>query len=174
MAFGIYPRFGSLRLSRVKTFLSQNLRHFYNNIHSWIKNNGCCPRTVDISNVDFTTKYLYRQSQYWTPWDSKCLALKTLMVRAFGVNPKVRSSSPPEEKKLSQNFRHFHKNIRLWVENECFCPQLTFQMVTILHKWKYTYRVRCCYIITQSSITPNIWYWIYIRSGAVILQRDPL
>ena len=40
-------------------------------------------------------KYLYRQSQYSTTWDSKCLALVAQMVRAFGMNPKVRVFESP-------------------------------------------------------------------------------
>ena len=36
------------------------------------------------------------------------------------MNPKVGGSSPPQvEIFLSQKLRHFHKNIRSWVENDC-------------------------------------------------------
>ena len=33
-------------------------------------------------------EYLYRQSQYSKPWDSKCLALIAQMVRTVDMNPK--------------------------------------------------------------------------------------
>ena len=41
-------------------------------------------------------KYLYRQCQYSITWDIKCLALIAQIVRAFGMNPKVGGSSPPQ------------------------------------------------------------------------------
>ena len=41
-------------------------------------------------------KYLYSQSQYSNPWDSKCLVLKAQMVRAFGMNLKVGGSNPAQ------------------------------------------------------------------------------
>ena len=73
-------------------------------------------------NVNFITKYLYRQSQYSTTWDSKCLALIAQLVRTFGMNTKVGWSSPLRSRhSLPQKRRHFHKNIRLWSKNECCC-----------------------------------------------------
>ena len=41
-------------------------------------------------------KYLYHQSQYTATWDRKCLTVIAKVVRAFGVNPEVGSSSPPQ------------------------------------------------------------------------------
>ena len=41
-------------------------------------------------------KYLYRQSLYSKTWDSWFLALIAQMVRAFGMNPKVGGSIPPQ------------------------------------------------------------------------------
>ena len=81
-------------------------------------------------------KYLYRQSQYSNTWDSKCLALIVQMIRAFGMNPKVGGSSPPQVEGDSLNFRHFHKNIvRESKMNAVFRAQLTFQMLTLLQKY---------------------------------------
>ena len=37
-------------------FLSLNLRYFHKKLPSWGENKCCCPRTVNISNVNFTTK----------------------------------------------------------------------------------------------------------------------
>ena len=44
--------------------------------------------------------YIYRQSQYSNTWESKCLALIAQVVRAFGMNPKVTVSSPPQVSKF--------------------------------------------------------------------------
>ena len=36
--------------------LSQKLWHFHKNICSYVENEWCCPRTVNMSNVNFTSK----------------------------------------------------------------------------------------------------------------------
>ena len=41
---------------RSRHFLSQKLWHFLKNTRSCVKNECCCPRTVSISNVNFTLK----------------------------------------------------------------------------------------------------------------------
>ena len=68
-------------------------------------------------------KYRHRQSQYSKAWGSKCLALIAQMVRASGMNPQVGGSGPFQVEAFSvSKLRHFHKNTRLWVEDECCCP----------------------------------------------------
>ena len=41
---------------RSRHFLSQNLWHFHKSTRSCVKNECCCPRRVNISNVNFTLK----------------------------------------------------------------------------------------------------------------------
>ena len=80
---------------------------------------------------------MYRQSQYSTTWDSKCLALIAQMVRAFGKNPKVGGSSPPQMETfsvsktltLSQEYP-----VRVSKMNAAACTQLTFEMLILLKK----------------------------------------
>ena len=72
--------------------------------------------TVNISNVNFTSKISIRQSQYSTTWDSKCLALIAQMVRAFGMNPKVGGSSPPQVETFSVS-----KTLTLSQEHSFLC-----------------------------------------------------
>ena len=43
---------------RSRHFLSQNVWHLHKNIHSLVENELCCPREVNISNVNFTSKIL--------------------------------------------------------------------------------------------------------------------
>ena len=43
---------------RSRHFLSQKHWHFHKNIRSCVKNECCCPRTVNISNVKFTSKHI--------------------------------------------------------------------------------------------------------------------
>ena len=56
-------------------------------------------------------KYLYRLSQYSKPWDRQYLALIAQMVRAFGMNPKVGGSSPPQVSfSVSKSFTLSHEH----------------------------------------------------------------
>ena len=48
-----------------------------------------CPRTVNSSNVNFTSKISIPPKPAFKTWDSKCVSLIAQMVRAFGMNPKV-------------------------------------------------------------------------------------
>ena len=76
-------------------------------------------------------------------WDSKCLALIAQMVRVFGMNPKVGVRDALRSRHiLSQQLWHFHKNIRLCVENKCCC-------------WRTVN-------ISNVNITSNIHSYIYI------------
>ena len=49
---------GGPSLPQVETFLSQIRGHFNKNTRSCVENESCCPRTVNISNVNFTS-YIY-------------------------------------------------------------------------------------------------------------------
>ena len=44
---------------RSRHFLSQNVWHLHKNIHSLVENEWCCPREVNISNVNFLQKYFW-------------------------------------------------------------------------------------------------------------------
>ena len=70
---------------RSRHFLSQKLWYFHKNTRWCVENECCCPCTVNISNVYFTSKISI------PPWPvfSKCLALIVQMVKAFSMNPKV-------------------------------------------------------------------------------------
>ena len=109
---------------RSRHFLSQKLWHFDKDTRSCVENECCCPRTVNISNVNFTSKISMPPEPVFKTWDSKWLALIAQMVRAFGMNPRNGRSSPPQvETFLSQKLWRFHKNTRSCVENECCCPR---------------------------------------------------
>ena len=68
-------------------------------------------------------------------WDSKCLALIAQMARAFGINPKVGGSSPPQVEIFSVSktliVPQEHPPVcREWMMNAVAYAQLTFQMLT--------------------------------------------
>ena len=54
--FGMNPKVGGSSPLRSRHFLSQWLWHFYKNTRSCVKNECCCPRTVNISNDNFSSK----------------------------------------------------------------------------------------------------------------------
>ena len=56
-ASGMNPKIGVRVPLRSRHFLSQKLWHFHKDIRSCVENECCCPRTVNMSNVDFTSKY---------------------------------------------------------------------------------------------------------------------
>ena len=62
-------------LLRSKHFLPQNLWHFHKNTRSCVENECCCPRTVNISNVNVTSKISIPPEPVFKTWDSKCVAL---------------------------------------------------------------------------------------------------
>ena len=104
--------FSSIHLTSLK------FRHFHKKIHSWIKRECCCLRTVNISNVNFTIKISIPHSQYSNTWGSKCPALISKVVRAFGMNPKVGVLNPPHLEIFSVPDI---SNIRSWVYKYIFC-----------------------------------------------------
>ena len=56
-AFSVNPKVGGLSPPQVETFsVSKKLWHFQKNIHSCVENECCCLHTVNISNVNFTSK----------------------------------------------------------------------------------------------------------------------
>ena len=82
--------------------------------------NAVARAQLTIQILTLLQKYLYRQSQYSNTWDNICLASIAQVVGAFGMNSKIGGSSPPQVETCSfSKFRHFHKNIRSWVENQC-------------------------------------------------------
>ena len=60
------------------------------------KMNAVARTQLTFQMLTLLIKYLYRQSQCSKTWDNKCLALTIQMFRAFGMNPKIGGSSPPQ------------------------------------------------------------------------------
>ena len=102
--------------------------HIYNGFISRVvaKNSTFCTHLTFLMLTLKTTIFIppVPVFQKDIPYDSKGLAPVAPM-RAFGLNPKVEGSSPPESRHfLSQIRRRFPKNIRSWVENECCYPRI--------------------------------------------------
>ena len=68
-----------------------------------------------------------------------CLALIAQLVRAFGMNPKVGGSSPPQAETFSVSKTLAFSPDYPFVSkmNAVVSAQLTFQMLTLLHKIMY-------------------------------------
>ena len=54
-AFGMNPKVGGSSPPQVETFSVSKTLTFHKNIRSCIENECCCARTVNISNVNFTS-----------------------------------------------------------------------------------------------------------------------
>ena len=113
--FGVNPKVGCSSPSLVKTFsasksLSQEhpfVSSKWMPVHSW------------LSNVVFRNKNIYdRLGQCSKTWNRKCPGSSNS--RAFGMNPKVRGSSPPFARKSERGSKM----------NGVSCAQLTFQILT--------------------------------------------
>ena len=88
---------------------------------------------LTLQMLTLLKKYLYRQSQYSTTWDIKCLALINQKVRAFGMNPKVGGSSSPQVETFSvSKTLTLSRSVRVSKMNAVARAQLTFQMSTLL------------------------------------------
>ena len=112
-----------------------------------------------ISNVNFTSKYIYTaRASVKKTWDSKCLALIAQMVRAFGMNPKIGGSSPPQVETFSVS-----KTLTLSQEhpfvskmNAVVRAQLTFQMLTLLQNI-YIHIILLEYHLYLTKLVHNKW-----------------
>ena len=70
-----------------RTFSVSKLWHFHKNIRLCVENECCCPRTVSILNVNFTSKYIYIYN------DIACLGVYDLNVNFFLVQCLIRLST---------------------------------------------------------------------------------
>ena len=105
-------------------FTHPALWHFHKNTRSCVENECCCPRTVNISNVNFTS----RISTLPEP------VFKNMGQQMSGPDSSIGWSIRHESEGwgfkslsgrdiiLSQKLWHIHKNTHLCVENECCCP----------------------------------------------------
>ena len=105
-------------------FLSQRLLHFHNNIRWSVENECCCPCKVNISNVNFATEMCMPPEPIF----------KNMGQQMSGPDSSNGQSIRHESEGCGifclKNIRHFHKNIRSWIENECCCPH-TFDISNV-------------------------------------------
>ena len=81
------------------------------NIHAWVESECFCPCTVNMSNVNFTTKI----SILLEP------VFKYMGQQLSGTD---NSSSTPPVGYLSLSNTYVHKNAHSWVKKECCCPHI--------------------------------------------------
>ena len=109
----------------------QKLLHFRKNIRSCAENECCCPRTVNISNVNFTSKiYIQREPVF-----------KNIGQQMSGPNS---CNGPPAQVETFS----VSKTLTLSREHTFVCrkwmlfarAQFTFQMFTLLQIYIYKYK----------------------------------
>ena len=109
---------------RSRHFLSQKLWHFHKNTRSCVENECCCPRTVNISNVNFISKISIPPGPVLKNMGQQMSGPDCSIGYSIRMNPKVGGSSPSLVETFSvSKIWHFHKNTRSCVENECCCPR---------------------------------------------------
>ena len=113
------------------------------------------PRQLTFQMLTLQQKYLYHHSQYSRTCDSKCLALITQVVRAFGMKVRV----PLKTKHfLSLKFRHFHKSESKM--NAVAHVQLTFQMFIhncwVTKEWSHSYGVKEPKVSDLTQLAANL------------------
>ena len=87
--------------SRVSFSVSKTFYNFPRTLVRVSKMNAVARAQLTYQMLTLLKKYLYCQSQCSKTWDSKCLALIAQQVRAFGINPKLWGSSPPQDETFS-------------------------------------------------------------------------
>ena len=77
-------------------FQSQNLWHFHKNICSCVKNECCCPSTVNISNVNFTSKIFRPPDTIFTNMGQQMSGTYSLNGKSIRHESEGWGSSPPQ------------------------------------------------------------------------------
>ena len=85
-AFGMNPKAGSSSPPWIDTSSASKLRHFHNSTHSWVVKECCCLCTVDISNVNTTSKFAYYLFQQNPTVDLNPLTVNILGVVEFQLS----------------------------------------------------------------------------------------
>ena len=174
-------------LLRSRHFLSENLWHFPKSTRSCVENECCCPRTVNISNVNFILKisilpvpvFNTMGQQMYGPDSSTGYNIWHESERWGFETPSGRDIF------MSRKLWHFPKNSRLCVEIEWSCPHTVHisnvNFTLYIHTHTYIYIYIYIYILMQNSrrsalsiipwtvpsllISPwNINWWIFRRS----------
>ena len=98
------------------------------------------PRTVNISNANFTSKIYIPPKPVFKTWDSKRLALIAQMVRAFGMARRLGVRFPFRAKIFClKNFDTFTRtSVPVSKTNVVAHAQLKIQNITVLRKYKIT------------------------------------
>ena len=122
-------------------FLSLNLQHFHKNIRSWVENECCCPRTVNISNVNFTsnkfegfdscdrpsnlTHFGFKSSTFQPVWPWNLMDdLKKIIGHLFYTTSSFYIISNPS---VNSNWSHSpERPIRVKIGNFISCVNLKF------------------------------------------------
>ena len=127
------PHFGTFSITKISTLSQEHL-------YVTTKMSDVARAQLSFQVLTLLQKYLYRLSQYSHTWDSKCLALLAQVVRTFGMNPKVKGSSPPQAEtfsvsKTSTLWQEFPFVRRNWMPRICY---QTKHLPYLMMSWFYS------------------------------------
>ena len=151
-AFGMNPKVGSSSPSQVET--SQKLWHLHKNISSCVGNECCNPRTVNISNVNFTSNISILPEPVFNNMGQQMFGpdkLKRLEHLAWLQRLGVENIF------CLKSFDTFTRtSVRVSQMNAAARAQLIFQMLTLLRRYLYcqsqfskTWDSRCLALIAE-------------------------
>ena len=125
---------------RSRPFLSQKLWHFHRNTRSFVKNKCCCPRTVNISNVNFTLKNIYTARASVQNMGQQMSGPDSSIGKSIRHESQGWGFESPSGRDIFclKNFDTFTRTpVRVSKINAVVRAQLTFQILTLLQNNMY-------------------------------------
>ena len=143
----------------------------YTCIYSWhftktsvraLKMNAVARAQLAFQMLTLFAKYLHYQNQYSnTGRRSKCRALITQIVRAFGLNPKIGGSGPTQVEAFSVSKNTFTRtSVRVSKMNAVARAQLTFKMLTLLKKYSWNF-------VRRNELGVELQYRISVQNACL-------
>ena len=131
-AFGMNPKRGVRVPLRSRHFLSQKLWHFHKSARSCGENECCCSHTVNISNVNFTSKISTPPEPVFNNMGQQMSGPDSIRHESGGWGFESPSG---RDIFCLKNFDTFRRTpVRVSEMNAVARAQLTFQMITLLQK----------------------------------------
>ena len=130
-----------------------------------------CRKQIPFQTNDLALlqKYIYRQIQCSKTWDSECLALIARMLRAFGMNPTVGSSSPSQVEPFSLSktlsLSRIHSKYKLYFNN-ILTTRASVETYGTANVWPWSLKW-----LEHSAWIRRLWVGVPLRSRHFLSQK---
>ena len=140
-AFGIISKTGFSSPHQVEIFSVSNTSTLSKEILLWVENECCCSPTINVADVNFTTKISITPDPVFKNMGQQISGPDSSNGYSIQHQSEGWVRVPLRSRRvLSKKLRYFLKNIRSWVENDPGA-HFAFQMLTLLQKYPIQ---RCC------------------------------